>query len=58
MLVAEEWEKKPKPDPGAAEPSDQEYLLKKLKPGGVFIDVKAAYQAQAIRDSGYRLWRL
>jgi UDP-N-acetyl-D-galactosamine dehydrogenase len=35
-----------------------EYLLKKLKPGGVFIDVKAAYQAQAIRDSGYRLWRL
>jgi hypothetical protein len=30
MLVSEEWEKKPKPNPGAAEPNDPEYLLKKL----------------------------
>ena len=30
MLVSEEWEKKPKPQPAAAEPKDQEYLLKKL----------------------------
>lgn len=30
MLVAEEWEHKPKPKPAAAEPKDQEYLLEKL----------------------------
>lgn len=30
MLVSEEWEKKPKPQPAAAEPKDQEYLLEKL----------------------------
>lgn len=29
-----------------------------LRPGGVFIDVKSAYDAKALRDAGYRLWRL
>ena len=30
MLVAEEWEHKPKPKPEGSEPKDQEYLLDKL----------------------------
>jgi UDP-N-acetyl-D-galactosamine dehydrogenase len=33
-------------------------LTTMLKPGGVFIDVKSAYDAKVIRASGYRLWRL
>jgi UDP-N-acetyl-D-galactosamine dehydrogenase len=31
---------------------------KKLIKGGAFIDVKAAFDRQAIEDAGYRLWRL
>lgn len=45
--------------------SHQQYLtmplagiLGKLKPDGVFIDVKSAYDAQAIRQAGNTLWRL
>ncbi|MFN3594087.1 MAG: nucleotide sugar dehydrogenase [Thiobacillaceae bacterium] len=33
-------------------------ILAKLKPGGVFTDVKSAYDPAAIRAAGYRLWRL
>lgn len=33
-------------------------ILAKLKPGGVFTDVKSAYDPVAIRAAGYRLWRL
>lgn len=33
-------------------------LLGRLKPGGVFIDVKSAYDSAAIRAAGVRLWRL
>ncbi len=33
-------------------------ILGKLKPGGVFTDVKSAYDPAAIRAAGYRLWRL
>lgn len=33
-------------------------LLAKLKPNGVFIDVKAAYPEETIRSQGYRPWRL
>ena len=33
-------------------------LLSLLKPGGVFCDVKSAYDAEAIRQQGYALWRL
>jgi len=33
-------------------------LLGKLKPGGVFIDVKSAYPAEAIKAAGITLWRL
>ena len=35
-----------------------EDLQTKLKPGGVFVDVRSAYPAQAIRAKGLRLWRL
>ncbi len=33
-------------------------ILAKLKPGGVFTDVKSAYDPAAIRAAGYTLWRL
>ena len=33
-------------------------LLAKLKPGGVFVDVKSVYDAVAIEKAGYRSWRL
>ena len=33
-------------------------LLAKLKQGGVFIDVKSAYQQELIEALGYKLWRL
>jgi UDP-N-acetyl-D-galactosamine dehydrogenase len=33
-------------------------LLGKLKPGGVFTDVKSAYEPAAISGAGYKLWRL
>ncbi|MHB1358543.1 MAG: nucleotide sugar dehydrogenase [Rhodocyclaceae bacterium] len=33
-------------------------LTSKLKPGGVFVDVKSAYDPQAVAKAGFRLWRL
>ncbi len=33
-------------------------MLARLKPGGVFIDVKSAYPADAIAAAGINLWRL
>jgi UDP-N-acetyl-D-glucosamine/UDP-N-acetyl-D-galactosamine dehydrogenase len=33
-------------------------LASKLKPGGAFIDVKAAFDAGALQAAGYRVWRL
>jgi len=33
-------------------------LLRKLAPGGVFADVKSAYDATALQAAGVRLWRL
>jgi UDP-N-acetyl-D-glucosamine/UDP-N-acetyl-D-galactosamine dehydrogenase len=35
-----------------------EDFSKKLVKGGAFIDVKAAFDRDAIRDAGYKLWRL
>lgn len=32
-------------------------LLGRMKPGGLFVDVKSAYDAAAIRQAGYGLWR-
>jgi len=39
----------------ALQPAD---LAGKLKPGGAFIDVKAAFDARALEAAGYRVWRL
>jgi UDP-N-acetyl-D-galactosamine dehydrogenase len=33
-------------------------ICSRLNPGGVFSDVKSAYDANALRDAGYRVWRL
>ena len=33
-------------------------FAQKLARGGVFIDVKAAFDARKLRDAGYRVWRL
>jgi UDP-N-acetyl-D-galactosamine dehydrogenase len=33
-------------------------LTSLLKPGGVFVDVKSAYDPLAIANAGYVLWRL
>lgn len=33
-------------------------ITRHLRPGGVFIDVKSAYDAKALREAGFRLWRL
>ena len=33
-------------------------LLEKLKPGGVFIDIKSAYSPEIIQAAGITLWRL
>lgn len=33
-------------------------LLTKLKQGGVFMDIKSAYQQEVIEAAGYKLWRL
>jgi len=62
-LVA--WDDLPKADALVAAVSHNEYLsmpqadlLAKLKPGGVFVDVKSAHDAVAIEADGYKLWRL
>ena len=35
-----------------------EALTAKLRPGAAFVDVKSAFDAPALRDAGYRVWRL
>ena len=35
-----------------------EQLLAKLKPGGVFIDIKSAYSQEEVESAGFTLWRL
>jgi UDP-N-acetyl-D-galactosamine dehydrogenase len=32
-------------------------IVGKLKPGGLFVDVKSVYDQAAVRGSGYELWR-
>ena len=36
----------------------QDALLDKLVPGGVFADVKSAYDPERVRKAGHTLWRL
>lgn len=60
------WEKLPKEaDAIVAAVTHKEYLqrpladlLKPLKKGGVFVDIKSAFDAEAIRAAGHKLWRL
>ena len=59
------WDELSHADALVAAVSHKEYLamslqelLSRLKPGGVFVDVKSVYDAAAIRAAGHRLWRL
>lgn len=59
------WEDLPEADAMVAAVSHKVYLampqtelLSKLRHGGVFVDVKSAYEPMAIHAAGYRLWRL
>ena len=60
-----EWDDLPQSNAIVAAVSHKEYLsmpqnklLNKMSTNGVFIDVKSAYDAVAIRAAGYKLWRL
>jgi UDP-N-acetyl-D-glucosamine/UDP-N-acetyl-D-galactosamine dehydrogenase len=59
------WDDLPDADAMVAAVSHNEFLhmplnklLSKLKSGGVFMDVKSAYDPVAIQVAGYKLWRL
>ena len=59
------WDRLPVSDAIVAAVSHREYLdrplaelLGRLRPGGVFVDVKSAYSNSAISESGYQIWRL
>jgi UDP-N-acetyl-D-galactosamine dehydrogenase len=59
------WDELPEADAIIAAVSHKAYfsmpqteLLTKLRPGGVFVDVKSAHDAVSIQATGYRLWRL
>ena len=61
----ERWDELPRADAIVAAVAHREYqalsvedLGRKLVKGGAFIDVKAAFDPQAIAGAGYRLWRL
>jgi UDP-N-acetyl-D-galactosamine dehydrogenase len=60
-----EWDDLPKASALIAAVSHKHYmdmgvaaLATKLAPGGIFTDVKSAYDPDAIRATGARLWRL
>ena len=60
-----EWDQLPQASAIIAAVAHQPYkqmgvaqLLGKLKPGGVFSDVKAVYDPAAVRQAGHDLWRL
>ena len=64
-ITLKDWNALPQADAIVAAVSHQEYLsmplndvLSKLKPGGVFMDVKSAYDPVSIRAAGFNLWRL
>ncbi len=59
------WDELPRSDAIVAAVSHREFaelsvedLSRKLVKGGAFIDVKAAFDAKALRDAGLRVWRL
>jgi len=64
-VTLEPWDKLPRADAIVAAVSHKEYaalsmddLGKKLVKGGAFIDVKAAFDQNALTAAGYRVWRL
>lgn len=65
-IALTEWDLLPKQaDAIIAAVSHSEYtnqpvtqLLAKLKPGGVFIDIKSTYSPEVIEGAGFVLWRL
>ena len=59
------WDDLPRADAIVAAVAHKEYAIlsvedfsKKLVKGGAFIDVKAAFDGDAIQAAGYKLWRL
>lgn len=59
------WNKLPKADALIAAVSHRVFLamplgeiMAKIRPGGVFVDVKSAYDAAAISTAGCKVWRL
>ncbi len=59
------WQELPRADAIVAAVAHREYaelsvedMGKKLVKGGAFIDVKAAFDAGALKAAGYRVWRL
>jgi UDP-N-acetyl-D-galactosamine dehydrogenase len=59
------WEKLPQVDAVVAAVSHQYYfdmpindLLAKLKPAGIFVDVKSCYPNHVMTELGFRVWRL
>jgi UDP-N-acetyl-D-galactosamine dehydrogenase len=59
------WDELPRADAIVAAVSHREFLAldadavgRKLVKGGAFVDVKAAFDAQALKAAGYRVWRL
>jgi UDP-N-acetyl-D-galactosamine dehydrogenase len=59
------WEELPEADAVVAAVPHQGYvtmplraLLSRLKKGGVFIDVKSAFDQTAVCEAGFRMWRL
>jgi len=64
-IMLTKWEELPEADAIIAAVAHREYLnmplnkiLSKLNHGGVFVDVKSAYEQNAIESSGYKFWRL
>jgi UDP-N-acetyl-D-galactosamine dehydrogenase len=59
------WDELPRADAIVAAVAHREFaalgmedICRKLVKGGAFIDVKAAFDPVALRDAGYRVWRL
>jgi UDP-N-acetyl-D-galactosamine dehydrogenase len=64
-VALSDWDTLPQAAALVAAVSHKEYadmgvegLLRKLRPGGVFTDVKSAYDPDALRAAGARPWRL
>jgi len=60
-----EWEALPQASAIVAAVAHKRYaemgldsIVKKLVPGGVFVDVKSSYDPEAVRATGAQLWRL